>query len=164
MKATDSPITCRSYAPKTSDLIETGDAASSFVTQGLTIFSQVTVLQNATMVNEDTTRTFTSKFLPCFRTDLQRKLGVLSLRQIPFPRVAPITYVVRALYHQHASGKSYPTVLDELALGSGRVEVTIEVVAILPPGNDAPDETQVTALDERLAAIVTGRIFRSPVA
>ena len=66
-KSDNSSFSCAGFNPKSSDLVTTGEASTTFVTPGAIVSSDVSLLSTADMVRLDYKRTFVPALVPCLR-------------------------------------------------------------------------------------------------
>jgi hypothetical protein len=146
--------TCPTYHPKESDLVVTGAAASDFSTTGLEFDSEVEVLQTAAMVRLDWQRSDTPALLPCLRSQFasSTQVKLVSLKRIGFPHLATYTTALRLVMDITRSGQTVRVLVDLVALGRDRTEVTLTTTA--PFAN----RQVVAAAEVRLARILVSRI------
>jgi|SRR4051794_4206305 hypothetical protein len=153
----NSPEPC-SYHPKQSDLVVVGAAKTTWGKPAYAIDSEAQVLRTAAMVRRDWRRTVVApQVLPCLRQAFKKLLGsqgkVVSVRRVAFPHVAPYTRAWRFLARiENGSGGSVPFESDFVALGAGRSEVTLSLVA----SGDARASLHADAL--RLARVLAHRL------
>ncbi|HEV2592828.1 MAG TPA: hypothetical protein VGU02_13160, partial [Gaiellaceae bacterium] len=86
---------CHGFAPKQSDLVVVGAAASAWQHTGLELQSQANVLQTAAMVKLDWQRTVVdTRVTPCLRETLLKQLGagatLAHFGVVAFAKVAPL--------------------------------------------------------------------------
>lgn len=129
-----SDLGCTSYKPKQSDLVVTGAAASEFRHTGLDIRSEAHVLRSAGMVVLDWQRTVVApQVLPCLRQAAGKNTGpqarFVSLSRIAFPRVTSRTAAFRALIDVTSGGTTVRVLIDIVAIGKGRSELTLTTTA-----------------------------------
>jgi hypothetical protein len=129
-----SDLGCTSYKPKQSDLVVTGAAAAEFRHTGLNIRSEVHVLRTARMVVLDWQRTVVApQVLPCLRqaagknSDPQARF--VSLNRLAFPRITSRTAAFRALIDVTSGGSTVRVLIDIVAIGKGRSELTLTTTA-----------------------------------
>jgi hypothetical protein len=155
-------LSCSGYRPNGSGLVETGAAGDKFSSTGITISDQVEILATTRMVATDAQRTFTGAVVPCLRSSLARTLGVhgvvLSVRQIPFPRLAQYVHAYRALYDVKVDGKTFPVIFDIICVGAARTEMTLTVNANLP-ADLRSGESDVSHLDLLATELLVQRAF-----
>ncbi len=121
---------CGNFAPKQSDLVVIGAAASAWRHQGLELQSQADVLQTAAMVRTDWQRSIIDpRATTCLRTTLLKELGagakLVHFGVSSFPHLAPL---VRA-YRGVVTVAGVQVVVDVVAIGKGRTEVELTTVA-----------------------------------
>ena len=154
-----SPIPCASYNPKQSDLVVTGLSETQWKHSGLEFESDAQVLATPRMVRLDWRRTvFAPQVLPCMRSQFAKKDSAkehfVSVRWVAFPRVARYTRAARLLVDVSTAGGKVRLMVDTVAFGRGRTEVSLTATA-----------PQVAALavrpaEIRLARLLAGRIRR----
>ena len=147
---------CASYHPKQSDLVENGDAATSFAQGPVRIESDANVLATAAMVRTDWQRTVRPAITGCLRSVFARSLGaggsrVVSVSDLPFPQVATYAHGYRAVLSIVKGGTTTRVVSDFILIGRGRTEITLNVTS--PP--DAAAVAAEVALARRLAARIS---------
>jgi hypothetical protein len=162
--ATSSSLSCKSFAPKDSDLVTTGQATSRFSAPGAAIQNQVTMLSTERMVELDWRRTIVPQLVPCLRESFLRGGGglrVVSLRKMPFPKVAPHAAAYRLIYGMKVRGKNTVGAADFIVLAGGRFEITFFLVANL--GSDSQltsGEAGMTIIERVLAGAVAKRLLK----
>jgi hypothetical protein len=144
---------CGNFAPKQSDLVVVGAAASAWRHQGLELQSQANVLQTAAMVRTDWQRSIVDpRATTCLRTTLLKELGagakLVRFGVAAFPRVAPL---VRA-YRGVVTVSGTKVIVDVVAIGKGRTE--IELTTAAPLAADAVIRIAERRLAEKLVARV----------
>lgn len=129
-------ITCPNLRPKLADLVVTGAAASSFNYGGVVhVGSEVWLMRTAGMAALDWQRIIAKPgYIRCHRSmlsrELQRGQKLLSVRKLPFPRVAPRTAAYRAVIRMRAADGSAVRVLNDVVLlDHGRTEISISLTA-----------------------------------
>jgi len=151
-----SSFTCGSYTAKQSDLVLTGNAAAKWMHSGLEIDAESQVLRTEDMVALDWQRTVThTGVADClkqkFAAGLPRGQKLVSFQPLEFPRITKLTAAFRGLIDV-GSGKSAVRVLvDIVAFGAGRVELTLITTA--PYAARAP----VANAELRLAQLMAAR-------
>jgi len=163
--AASSSLSCKSYAPKDSDLVTTGQAISQFSAPGAEIQNEVTMLSTERMVELDWRRTIVARLLPCLREAFLRggggSLHVVPLRQMRFPKVAPHAAAYRLTYGMKLKGKDTVGAADFIVLAGGRFEITFFLVANLGSGSQrASGEAGMTVIERVLAGTVAGRLLK----
>ena len=151
------PLSCPpSFVPRQDDLVVTGEVESSFGKQGVAIGSDVAFFQTAQMVRNDWSRTFRPQVPSCLAS-VYRKGAVsgqklVSVRKVPFPRVAPLVAAYRVSSSVTQQGQTIPLVLDLVFLGKGRSEILVTFFY--------PQEAQAALVpaERRIAALVVGRV------
>jgi hypothetical protein len=151
-----SDLGCTSYKPKQSDLVVTGAAAAEFTYTGLDIRSEAHVLRSARMVVLDWQRTVVApQVLPCLRqaatknTEPQAKF--VSLNRLAFPRITARTAAFRALVDVTSGGTTVRVLIDIVAIGKGRSELTLTTTAPYAA------RASVQTAEVRLARIIAAR-------
>jgi hypothetical protein len=155
---------CADYAPKSADLVTTGDAKSEFAVPGLDILNDVEVLSTPRMVELDWKRTMVNALLPClgkaFTHGAGGKVKVVSLRKVQAPAVGTYSATYRLVFSLTVQGKPVRGLADFVALAGGRVEVTFLVVAAIgSQAHQAQGEADLSAIDKVLAQTVGARVF-----
>jgi hypothetical protein len=153
----DSSLNCPGFHPRQSDLVENGDAMSSFKDRALHVESEATVFQTAEMVQNDWVRTVQPALIPCLRTALARTLPanerVVSVTDLPFPKVSTYTHAYRAvLLITPEHGKPQKLAVDTVLISWGRTEIGLTTMA------SASDPTLIQA-DVALAKTLASRIY-----
>lgn len=125
---------CASFHPKQSDLVLIGAAQTVWKHAGLEFNSEAQVLKTPTMVQLDWQRTVLApQTLPCMRSGLARGLGasatLVSLRPLPFPKLATYTHAYRALADVTAATGKVRVLVDMVLVGRGRTEITLSTTA-----------------------------------
>jgi hypothetical protein len=130
-----SSFNCKGFKPKSSDLVTTGKADATFTAQGVQLQDQAEVLQTAKMVSDDFGRTFVPALVPCLETTFEHSitgLVVLKVGRVTFPQVAKYAAAYRIIFKITPKGKaSEEGIVDFVALGAGRKELTLLFTAIL---------------------------------
>lgn len=143
---------CGSFHPKQSDLVVIGAAAATWHHQGLQLDSQANVLQTAAMVRNDWRRTVTDpRVTPCLRSSLLKSLGsgakLVHFGVIAFPHVTSLTRCYRAV----VSANGAKVLVDIIAVGKGRTEIELEMVAPLAA------DSVIRAAEHRMATKLAAR-------
>jgi hypothetical protein len=163
-----SSLGCKGYDPKDSDLVTTGQAMSQFGAPGAELQNQVTMLSTARMVELDWRRTITVQLQRCLREAFVRGGGglhVVSLRKVPFPKVAPHTVAYRLIYGMKLKGKSTVGAADFIILAGGRFEITFFLVANLGSHSQVTSgEAGMTIIERALAGTVAERLLKRQAA
>ena len=127
------PSPCGGYEPKSSDLVVTGAAVSRWKhTSGAALVTEAWVLKTSAMVKLDWQRSVTR---PGYLTCLVRKqfaeagTKIISLKQIPFPNLTPLTRRYRLLVDYTTQARSVRVMFDLILIGKGRTELTLTAVA-----------------------------------
>lgn len=129
--SSNSGYDCPTYKPKQSDLVLIGAAETRWHKDGLTIDSLAQLLKTPAMVQRDWQRTVLApQVLPCARQAFAKALGsrgrVVSFRRLAFPAVEPYTAEIRGVADiTVAAGVSVPMVIDTIAMGAWRNELTL---------------------------------------
>ena len=151
------PLSCPpSFAPRQDDLVVTGDVASNFQKQGVLIGTEVALFQTVQMVRNDWSRTIGPRVVPCLAS-VYRKSAVsgeklVSVRKVPFPRVAPLVAAYRVSSKVTRQGETVPLALDLVFIGKGRSEISLQF--FYPQQGQAA----LVAAEKRIAALVAGRV------
>jgi hypothetical protein len=154
-----SPIPCASYNPKQSDLVVTGLSETQWKHSGVEFESDAQVMATPRMVRLDWRRTVVARqVLPCMRSQFAKKDNAkehfVSVRWVAFPQVARYTRALRLLVDVTTAGGKVRLMVDAVAFGSGRTEVTLTTTA---PQVTAP---AVRPAEIRLARLLADRIRR----
>jgi len=112
----------------------TGSAESSFKTTGLQVWSSAEVMKTLAMAQRDVQRTSSSVVVPCLTAILRKSLPptgakLVSMKELPFPRIGDWSDAYRALVDVSANGVSVRVQFDIVLVQSGRVEITLMQVA-----------------------------------
>lgn len=142
---------CHGFAPKQSDLVVVGAAASAWQHSGLELQSQANILETFAMVQLDWQRTvLDARVTPCLRETLLKQLGtgakLVHFGVLAFPRVAPLVRCYRAV----VTTSGVKVFVDVLALGKGRTE--IELLTVAPLAADSVIRIAERRLAEKLVA------------
>lgn len=148
---------CPGYQPKQSDLVLNGAARTTWQSPGIQIDSHAQVLGTGRMVELDWQRSVRApQVLPCVRYGLAKKLGssvrLVSIRWVPFPRVARYTAAVRALLDARTPSGTVRVMSDIVLFGEGRTELILTVTAPLAA------QASVRQAEIRLARVLASRI------
>jgi len=145
---------CPNFNPKQSDLVLTGAAETEFSQAALDFDSEAQVLATARMVKLDWQRVvLTPGLLPCLRSQTAPAgAKLVSLRKIPFPRLATYTAAFRLVTDVRASGSTVRLFVDIVLVGRNRTEITLRTTAPYTA------RAAVKAAEVRLARILVGRI------
>ncbi len=154
-----STFNCKGFAPKSSDLVTTGKADATFTAQGVQLQDHAEVLQTAKMVSDDFGRTFVPGLVPCLATTFQRSIAglvVLKAGRVTFPQVARYAAAYRIIFKLTPKGKAAEEgIVDFVALGAGRKEVSLLFTAILGTPTDVKNGANGMALiDLNLATLL----------
>jgi hypothetical protein len=152
-----SEMNCTAYEPKQSDLVVTGAAASDFRRTGLDFHSEAHLLRTARMVALDWQRTVTApRVLGCLREGTAKAVTdpstrFVSLNRLAFPGVTSRTAAFRALLDVTSGGTTVRVLVDIVAIGKGRSELTLMTTA--------PYEAHASVIpaEVRLARILAAR-------
>jgi hypothetical protein len=152
-KADLSPLTCPNYHPKQSDLVVTGAAAANWGSSGVEFDSQALVLRDARMVALDWRRSITPALTSCFRSKLagDPSAKLISFGRIAFAHVAAYTAAYRAILDVVDSGTTVRVMVDVVAVGRGRTEITLSTTAPYLA------RAAVVAAEVRLARLLVAR-------
>jgi hypothetical protein len=135
-----SSFNCKGFKPKSSDLVTTGKADATFTAQGVQLQDHAELLQSAKMVSDDFARTFVPALVPCLTTTFTHTitdLVVLKAGRVTFPQVATYAAAYRIIFKITPKGKpSEEGIVDFVALGAGRKELTLLFTAILGTASD----------------------------
>jgi hypothetical protein len=151
---------CNGYLPKQSDLVVTGDAATTFRLAGAAVIhTEVSLLQTPAMVATDWQRTVAHPgFLGCLRQSAQRELGksdhVISVTKLPYSKWGTKSAAFRVLFNTTTNGKTLRVALDEVAFYRGRTEVAVIISGGVPTSSDL---LVLKTLDLRVADAVLAK-------
>jgi hypothetical protein len=140
-----------------SDLTLTGDAESPTWSDGLVVLASfANVYASAADADASWRRSTSSAGRRCVATEFQRLAGagggrLLSLRQVPFPRVAPRTVAYRIIFEIQSQGPRLT--IDLIALQRSRAQAYFIVATVIGVPSKA-DEV-------RLARTVAGRMAKA---
>jgi hypothetical protein len=148
---------CPNYDPKQSDLVLTGAARTEYSKAGLDFESQTGVLQTERMVRLDWERSALARgVLPCLSSVLKKSVGtgtkIVSARKIAFPHVATYSAAFRFVIDVRSSGAAVRVMIDLVAVGRGRTEITLTTTAPYAA------RAVVAPAEVRLAQLLVGRI------
>jgi hypothetical protein len=154
-----SSFSCKGFTPKSSDLVTTGKADATFTAQGVQLQDHAEVLQTAKMVNDDFSRTFVPALVPCLETTFAHNitgLVVLKAGRVTFPQLASHAAAYRIIFKITPKGKAPEEgIVDFVALGAGRKELTLLFTAILGTPADVKNGANGMALiDVNLATLL----------
>lgn len=154
-----SSFSCKGFNPKTSDLVTTGKADATFTAQGVQLQDHAEVLQSAQMVSNDFRRTFVPALLPCLSTTFARTitgLVVLKAGRVTFPQVAKYAAAYRIIFKITPKGKAAEEgIVDFVALGAGRKELSLLFTAILGTATDVKNGANgMAVIDLDLATLL----------
>jgi hypothetical protein len=145
---------CKSYNPKTSDLVTTGAAETSWKQGiGLVAFdSQAEILKTAAMVHTDWARSNQPAVLTCLREQFKKQFGsqatLVSAAKVAVPQLATYT----AEYRVVIDYQGLRIFVDVLLVGRGRTEITLTSSGLWS------SHASVRATDLRLARLMVRRI------
>lgn len=154
-----SDATCK--ALDESDLVLSGEAASEFGASGAGRYriagSEAMLYETASQSARAWRQTTSAAALTCYRLESERKppltgAKLVSLRRVAFPRVAPQTYVLRAVVEvQGLRSQS-----DVVGLRNGRAQVALAFVG-LPTPYPGPEELRLARVTaKRMAKAMRG--------
>ena len=154
-----SSFDCKGFKPKSSDLVTTGKADATFTAQGVQLQDHAEVLQTAKMVSDDFQRTFVPALVPCLSTTFAHTIGglvVLKAGRVTFPQVAKYAAAYRIIFKITPKGKaSEEGIVDFVALGAGRKELTLLFTAILGTATDVTNGANgMAAIDISLSTLL----------
>jgi hypothetical protein len=126
---------CPGFQPKQSDLVVVGAAETDWKRPGLEFDSEAEVMQTPAMVRLDWQRVVLSpKLLPCMRKTVAENVGsratVVSVRELPVPRLAPYTKAIELLMDVKGAGRTVRVMSDMLFIGRGRTEITLTTTSL----------------------------------
>ena len=155
-----SSFNCKSFKPKSSDLVTTGKADATFTAQGVQLEDHVVVLQTAKMVSDDFGRTFVPALVPCLTTTFAHNipgLVVLKAGRVTFPQVAKYAAAYRIIFKITPKGKpSEEGIVDFIALGGGRKELSLLFTAILGNATQVKNGANgMAVIDVNLATLLS---------
>lgn len=154
--------TCQGFNSKDSGLVTTGSADAKFTGAGTVIDSSAEVLATPGMVAADFRRTYVPSLASClarfFESGTGNKAKIVSSTKIGFPRYAPYTAAYRIVYRVTVKGAAVQGVVDLVALGGGRKELSLLFLAVVgPPSQTAQGERGMSVIEQRLAAVLVDR-------
>jgi hypothetical protein len=154
-----STFNCKGFTPKSSDLVTTGKADATFTAQGVQLEDHAELLQTAKMVSDDFTRTFVPALVPCLVTTFEHNitgLVVLKAGRVTFPKLATYDAAYRIIFKITPKGKaSEEGIVDFVALGGGRKELTLLFTAILGTPTDVTNGANgMAAIDLSLSTLL----------
>jgi hypothetical protein len=151
-----SKASCAGYHPKTSDLVENGNAQASFTNKVLTFSSASTVFQTAAMVHADWQRSVRPSLTTCLRTTVTHSLEAnerfVSVADLPFPQVSTYTHAYRAVISLTKSGKTISFAEDIVLIGWGRTEIMFTSLGPTSPAQLTDDVAFAKLLASRIYA------------
>lgn len=152
----DGPPACAGWNPKQTDLVITGAAESQFTAQGLMVFSGVQLYKTTRMIALDWQRTVVDPRMPkClaedFAADAGGRVRVVSMKRLPFAKVAPYAARFRLLL-EYTEGETVRVFIDFVLVGRGRTAISLGFMA--PYAGRA----EVEAVELRLAKLLLARI------
>jgi hypothetical protein len=148
---------CNGYLPKLSDLVVTGDAATTWkLARAAYIHTEVSLLRTAAMVQADWQRSIGHPgSVACLRQNLAHSLAkgqrLISLTKLPYSTYGTKSLAYRALLSQTANGHALKVAIDEIAFYRGRTEVSLIVSGGVPTSADL---LVLKSLDLRVADAV----------
>ncbi len=148
---------CANFQPKQSDLVLVGAAETVFKHPGVEFDSEAQVLQTPAMVGLDWQRTVLApQVLPCLKSNLAKHLSaterLVSVRQIPFPALAPYTRAYRTIVDVKSGSATARIFVDVVLLGRKSTEITLTTTAPMLA------EPAVRGAEQRLARILVSRV------
>jgi hypothetical protein len=123
---------CAGYAPKLSDLVQTGEGAAHFQHSGsLDVTSDAVVLRTPSMFARYWRRTVADPRLDaCFRSMFNRgAFRVVSFTRLAFPRLTRYVRAYRIVFAVRVQGKRIRFSGDLIFVGRGRTELTVAFTA-----------------------------------
>ena len=124
---------CPSFKPKQSDLVLIGAADAEWKQAGISVESQVNVLQNAKMVKLDWQRTvLPPQVLSCLRSGLSKAVApgtLVSFKRMTFPSLGSYSRAYRGVIALKSAAGTTRVLVDTIAFGRGRSEVTLLLAA-----------------------------------
>jgi hypothetical protein len=151
-------LTCARFAPDLSSYTITGQATSpSFVrANGTSIFSASEIFRSAADARGDWRKSARRAALPCVAQMLQRqstgsvRIRVTSSTVRRAPRVGERAISFRIAARASANGMSVPAWFDILAVGRGRGDATLAVIAFGTPPSASLERSLLAKLAARL--------------
>jgi hypothetical protein len=121
---------CANFHPKTSDIILTGAAATTYKQPGVMLESESQVMRTAKMVQLDWQRSVGSPhFLECVRSLYKKssrpKARFVSVRRLEIPSIATYTAGFRVMIDVPAKAGKVRMVYDIVAVGRGNTEIIL---------------------------------------
>jgi hypothetical protein len=150
-------VNCPGYQPKQSDLVRTGAAEARFQHTSLVLQTDAQVLKTRAMVARDWRRSVVdSRASACLRHMLSKQLPsserLISFGKRAFPRVARYAAAYRMLVRVHAQGQTFLVVVDIVAVGRSRTELTLTMSA------PASARKALPAAEARVARVLLARV------
>ena len=150
------PTPCGGYEPKSSDLLVTGAAASEWQhTSGLVFMTEAWVLKTPAMVKLDWRRSVEQRgYIDCLIEKQfagSTEMRVVSFKQTPFPKLAPLCRRYRLLVDYSSEGRTMRIMFDVIMIAKARTELSL--VAVAPYAG----RREVEAAELRLARMLVGR-------
>ncbi|HWE82471.1 MAG TPA: hypothetical protein VG265_12545 [Gaiellaceae bacterium] len=157
-----SGFSCKNFKPKSSDLVTTGAAGTTFTAQGVQLSENAERLKTATMVTNDVKRTFVGALVPCLAQTLAAGAPGMTVQKaapVTFPRDAKYTAAIRILFTIKPKGKTAEHgAFDYIALGAGRTEISITFTAIFGSLKQQTGALNgMAAIDENMAKLIAKR-------
>jgi hypothetical protein len=150
---------CPNYQPRLWDIVITGAADSEFThPAGLYAASGARVVRTPRMLRLDWKRSFEHpNALSCLRRVVARDIRkdgfrLVSLRVLPFPRVAPYVKRIRVIQEGRRGGRRFRVLADVIVLGEGRNELTLAVGTLLSR------RAGIEEVERRLARTMLARV------
>jgi hypothetical protein len=154
-----------SFHPKTSDLVDTGQAQINLDTPGWSVESEAIVLRTAEMAELKWKRTVVPALLPCIRADFVGKgfsggnSDHLIAQRLAIPRIGTRSVGYRLTYDDHYTAATLRGVHDVIMVLHGRILMTIRTDGSLGKLAGAAKEAQATTQGEvTLARLLANRI------
>jgi len=148
-------LDCATYKAKQSDLVVTGMGDAEFTNSGVNVESQIQVLKTPAMIRLDFARTVRPEVVRCFAAQFAQAAGpgtkVVSTKPLAFPRLGSVTGAYRILADVTAQGTTVRLLVDIIAVGVRRTEISLVVMA--PAQAQAP----VAAMEKRVARLLVAR-------
>ncbi len=130
VKPTHTPVVCPNFNPKQSDLVVTGEAQSQWGSSGALVTASTDVLRSSSMVRLDWQRSMKKAGFVCA---LNSGGAVnISTSEVAVPKLTPWTSAFRATYEPKFSASSTRLVVELVAVGSGRSEITVAEFRAMP--------------------------------
>jgi hypothetical protein len=158
------PASCSNLDSSSSQIVDTGRAASQFTTPGILVMNQVGLVARSSMVGLIWEHIFAQPITRClgdaFNQGGSGHINVLTTAPLSLPRLARYESAYRIVFRLDVQGKSVRGACDLVMLGGSRTLSMLMVVAILGSArNQATGELGLALIDLRLSQIIAGRAF-----